>query len=87
MDFLIIQSISDLSDISEIFAKRKDETYGMECSELVRFAPNNSDVYFAHNTWSEFRTLTLVIGQYDVTIQDWIGNRVIVATNMGPLLS
>jgi hypothetical protein len=89
LDILIIQSIGDLDDLDVMFSQAtvRDETYGMECSGLVKLAPNKTDVWFAHNTWSDFRTLTLYVKEYDFAIPEWKAKRVIVATKMGALHS
>jgi hypothetical protein len=89
MDLLIIQSIGDLSDISKALERppKRDETFGMECSGLVRMGANMSDVFFAHNTWSDFRTLTLIVKEYHFEVAEWTAKRVVVATKMGALPS
>jgi hypothetical protein len=89
VDLQIIQSIGDIYDLEPFWNASYElaETYGTECSGLVRLAPDLSDVYFSHNSWSDFRKMTNVVKDYHFEAPERVTKRVIVTTKMGALPS
>jgi hypothetical protein len=89
VDLLVIQSVGDIYDLEAIWdvPRERGETYGMECSGLVRLAPDLSDVYFAHDSWSDFRKMTNFIKEYHFNVAERKAKVVVVSTKMGALPS
>lgn len=89
MDLWIIQSIGDIYDLEELWnpSAEINEIKYMECSALVSLAPNFSDIYFGHNSWSDYRKMTNLIKEYHFNIKEFVARRVVVSTKMGALPS
>jgi hypothetical protein len=88
-DFLTLQAMGDIFDLEILWDREttRSELTGVECSALVRLAPDLSDVYFGHDTWSDFRKMTNVIKEYHFNVPERVAKRVIVSTKMGALPS
>jgi hypothetical protein len=66
---------------------KANETRGHECSELVRLLPDNSDIYFAHDTWSDYRKLQAIVKDYHFAVLERPVKRVIITTVVSALAS
>jgi hypothetical protein len=88
-DFLVLQAMGDIYDLELLWEVNptRSEVVGLECSALVRLAPDLSDVYFGHDTWSDFRKMTNVIKEYHFNVAERVAKRVIISTKMGALPS
>ena len=90
MDFWILQSIGDIYDLQAIWEpkKERDPFSFMECSGLVTILPDYSDVFFGHDTWSDYRKMSNTVKEYIFNgIEEWNNKRMEVTTKIGALPS
>lgn len=90
MDFWILQSIGDIYDLQAIWEPHKvrDPFAFMECSGLVTILPDYSDVFFGHDTWSDYRKMSNTVKEYIFNgIDEWDNKRMEVTTKIGALPS
>ena len=88
MDFWILQSVGDIYDLELLWNKEKaDPLHFMECSGLVRLLDDYSDIYFSHDTWSDYRKMSNTVKEYNFDIPQWTAHRMIVTTKIGAIPS
>lgn len=90
MDFWILQSIGDIYDLQAIWEPKKarDPFSFMECSGLVTMLPDYSEVFFGHDTWSDYRKMSNTVKEYIFNgINEWDNKRMEVTTKIGAIPS
>jgi len=90
-DLWFIQSEGDMFDISEIYPdaiqpEQKVEP-GAHCTGMIRLLPDYSDVFFSHDSWSDYRELHGELKEYDLPIPDFKANKITMSTRIGKLSS
>lgn len=88
LDFWFFQSEFDLLDVQG--AVKPSGTYDKvndHCSGLIRIAPDYSDIFFSHNTWSDYRDLHNQLKEYHFPIPEYKAHRVMVSTRVGKIYS
>jgi hypothetical protein len=87
-DHWFFQSAGDMFDIAEIF---KDDVPTKEfrdhCTGLVRLADDYSDIYFAHDAWSDLRELHGQLKEYDLKLKAFTSDRLVLSTRVGKISS
>jgi hypothetical protein len=86
IDLWILQSAGDLDDLEGFLAttgRVRDPEVRSRCTALVRLAPDNSDIYFAHTTWSDVRDLHAYLKEYTFNVPEFAARRVSVSTRTG----
>jgi hypothetical protein len=98
-DLWFYQATGDMEDISEIvgsdsqpFSQRppvRKSKYekGGHCSGLVRLLPDYSDLFFAHDSWSDFRELHGQLKEYYLPLPEFKAKRIVMSTRVGKLAS
>lgn len=72
--FLFLQAEQDLDSIAPPPSEWTMESAAEytrvrgHCSAIVRLAPNNSDVYMGHNTWTGFYSMLRLLKEYDLPV-------------------
>ena len=98
LDLWMMQSEGDLDDllnIPELVATEisgptrmmQKVTPGEHCSGLVRLLPDFSDIYFAHDSWSDFRELHGQLKEYNLPVPQFKAHRLTMSTRIGKLAS
>lgn len=88
LDFWILQSAGDLDDLAEVFQLgSRNPELTLKCTGLVRILPDFSDVYFAQDTWSDYRELHSYLKEYNLNIPEFKSHRVQVSTRTGHMPS
>lgn len=68
--------------------KRKEKvTPGEHCSGLIRLLPDYSDIFFAHDAWSDYRELHGELKEYEIPIPEFKAHRITMSTRIGKLSS
>lgn len=88
-DLLVIQSVGDIYDLKAVWepTEPRNPLWGLECSALVRLLPDYSDIYFGHDSWSDYRKMTNLIKEYHFDVPERVAKKVVVSTKMGALPS
>jgi hypothetical protein len=60
---------------------------GEHCSGLVRVVPDFSDVFFSHDSWSDFRDLHGQLKEYHLPIPQFTAKTIVMSTRIGKLAS
>ena len=64
-----------MEDLSTALGFGKPQVLGSgSCSALVKLLPDNSDIYFAHDTWSGFETMLRIMKKYTLHYHTLAGN-------------
>lgn len=88
LDFWIMQSAGDLDDLAEIFERgSRIPELTLKCTGLIKIAENYSDVYFAQDTWSDYRELHSYLKEYNLNVPEFKSHRVQVSTRTGHMPS
>ena len=98
LDLWMMQSEGDLDDllnIPELVATEingptrmmQKVTPGEHCSGLVRLLPDYSDIYFAHDSWSDYRELHGQLKEYRLNIPLFKAHSITMSTRIGKLAS
>ncbi|EAY15585.1 Laminin A family protein [Trichomonas vaginalis G3] len=91
LDLWFLQSEGDMFDISEMYPdvkQPKEKTYpGEHCTGLVRLLPDYSDIFFSHDSWSDFRELHGELKEYDLPIKAFKAKKISLSTRIGKLSS
>ena len=101
LDLWFIQSEGDISEVAEIYPDDKQDgvtshssnkrrnkvTPGEHCSGLIRLLPDYSDLFFAHDSWSDYRELHGELKEYEIPIPEFKANRIVLSTRIGKLSS
>lgn len=63
---LFLSAIGDLLDLEHKFGRLKDTNSlaTLTCSALIKLAPENRDIYFAHTSWFTYKSLLRVQKKY-----------------------
>jgi hypothetical protein len=88
LDLWLMQSAGDLDDLEgflSLTGEVRDPEVRSRCSALVRLAPGNEDLYFAHTTWSDYRDLHAYLKEYAFNVPEFKAKRVSVSTRTGRL--
>ncbi|CAJ1386147.1 unnamed protein product [Effrenium voratum] len=73
-EFLFLQAEQDLSSVQNIpseWTYASAAAYTREtthCSAIVKLAPNNSDLYMGHNTWTGYSSMLRVLKEYNLPL-------------------
>ena len=76
LGFLLFQINGDLEDLESVYerdpqlesglAKRPPHVLGSgSCSALIKVLPNNTNMFFSHDTWSVYNTMLRINKRYD----------------------
>ena len=57
------------------------------CTGLIKMAPGEDDIFFAHNSWTDYRCLHSILKKYIFPTPDFISPQVFLSTQMGLLSS
>ncbi|OHS95791.1 Phospholipase B-like protein B [Tritrichomonas foetus] len=89
LDFWIWQSAGDIDDLETVLAGHavKDPELTLRCTGLIKIAPNYEDVYFAQDTWSDYRDLHAYLKEYNLNIPEFKSHRVSLSTRTGHIAS
>lgn len=88
LDFWILQSAGDLDDLGEFFkAGFRDPELTLKCTGLIKILDDYSDVYFAQDTWSDYRELHSYLKEYNLNVPEFKSHRVQVSTRTGHIPS
>ena len=92
VDFWFIQAECELWDLQYVVDPEKRKTHGRDidtdhCSALIRVPSDLSDIYFAHDTWSDFRCMHHQLKEYHFPIKKFKASRVLMSTRIGKLFS
>lgn len=97
-----LQSEGDFFDIQEIYPNDVQEgkvhknlkrskygkvTSGEHCSGLIKLLDDYSDLYFAHDSWSDYRELHGELKEYNLQIPEFKANKIVMSTRIGKLSS
>lgn len=67
-EWMLLNIHGDLSDLETKFnrtdAHKNRPTGSGSCSAIVKLAPGNRDVYFAHATWTHYNTMNRILKKY-----------------------
>jgi hypothetical protein len=98
-DFWFYQATGDMDDISEIVGddpqpfstrppvKKSKYDRGGHCSGLVKLTDDYSDIFFAHDSWSDFRELHGQLKDYYLPLPEFKAQRIDMSTRVGKLAS
>ena len=87
-DHWFFQSAGDMFDIAEMFEGAVADTeYHEHCTGMVKLTDDYSDIYFAHDAWSDFRELHGQLKEYDLPITKFKARRLVMSTRIGKLAS
>ena len=88
-DHWFFQSAGDMFDIAAMFpddvAPAKE--FREHCTGLVRVTDDYSDLFFAHDAWSDYRELHGELKEYDLPISAFKARRILMSTRIGKLAS
>ncbi|OHT12929.1 Phospholipase B-like protein B [Tritrichomonas foetus] len=62
-------------------------TPGEHCSGLIRILPDYSDLFFAHDAWSDYRELHGELKEYNIPIPEFKSHRITMSTRIGKISS
>jgi hypothetical protein len=87
IDFLTFYSyvaIGDSMELRSILHRnfRYDENR-MHCTALIKLSPDERDIYFAHDTWTDYRSLHWVLIHYNLPLPEFAAPRVTLSTQLG----
>lgn len=67
-EWMLLNLHGDLSDLETKFnrtnARKNNPTGSGSCSAIVKLAPGNRDVYFAHATWTHYNSMNRILKKY-----------------------
>ena len=86
------QSAGDMFDIAEKFEGSVADTDYSEdvhehCTGMVKLTDDYSDIFFAHDAWSDFRELHGELKEYDLKIKKFNAKKIVMSTRVGKLSS
>jgi hypothetical protein len=90
IDLWILQSAGDLEDLETILtsaAPVRSPEEKLHGTALVKLAPGNSDIFFAHATWGDVRWLHAYIKEYTFNVAEFATHRISLSTRTGRLAS
>lgn len=89
LDLWILQSAGDLDDLTGVLdhPKQKDPEFTLHCTGLIKIAPDFSDIFFAQNTWSDYRELHAYLKEYNLNVPEFKSHRVQISTRTGHIAS
>lgn len=91
LDFWFLEAECELYDIDSAIGRRPKKiigpTNGEDCTGLIRLLPDYSDIYFAQDTWSDFRDLHGELKEYHFPIKEYKAKRLLFSTRVGKLFS
>ena len=90
VDFWFIEAECELWDIDYVVNphKRKLQVDDTDhCSALIRVPRDLSDIYIAHDTWSDYRCMHHQLKEYHFPIKNFKASRVLMSTRVGKLFS
>ena len=90
LDFWFLEAECELYDVEMALVppeKVTSPSNGEDCTGLIRILPDYSDIYFAQDTWSDFRDLHGELKEYHFPISEFKANRVLFSTRVGKLFS
>lgn len=62
-------------------------TSGEHCSGLIKLLDDYSDLYFAHDSWSDYRELHGELKEYNLQIPEFKAKKIVMSTRIGKLSS
>lgn len=80
------QSAGPMATLNEIKPGDPEEM-GDHCSGLIRILDDYSDIYFAHDAWSDYRDLHGVLKEYYFPIKEFKAHRLSLSTRPGKISS
>ena len=87
-DHWFFQSAGDMFDIAEMFEGAVADTeYHEHCTGMVKLTDDYSDIFFAHDAWSDYRELHGQLKEYDLPISKFKAKRLVMSTRVGKLAS
>jgi hypothetical protein len=96
-DIWFLQCASDAEDVSSVVGydpqpgsrktRRRWIERGSHCSGLIRILPDFSDLFFAHDTWSDYRDLRGQLKEYHFPVPEFKAQTVVLSTRVGLLSS
>ncbi|XP_029846878.2 putative phospholipase B-like 2 isoform X3 [Ixodes scapularis] len=67
-EWMLLNLHGDLSDLETKFnrtnSRKNNPTGSGSCSAIVKLAPGNMDVYFAHATWTHYNSMNRILKKY-----------------------
>ena len=91
LDFWFLEAECELYDVESAIDRKPKKvsgpTNGEDCTGLIRLLPDFSDIYFAQDTWSDFRDLHGELKEYHFPIPEFKAKRVLFSTRVGKLFS
>lgn len=90
VDFWFIEAECELWDIEYVVnpaARSQPKLDTDHCTALIRVPSDNSDIFFAHDTWSDFRCMHNQLKEYHFPIPEFTASRVLMSTRIGKLFS
>ena len=57
------------------------------CTGMIQMGENDEDIYFAHDSWTDYRSLHAVIKNYNLPCDEFISPRVSLSTQLGLISS
>ena len=89
-DFWFIQAECEIWDVEkaiDVKSRKKHSEAAEHCTGLIRLLDDYSDVFFSHDTWSDFRDLHGELKEYHFPIKEFQATRLIFSTRVGKLFS
>ena len=89
-DFWFIQAECEIYDVEkaiDVKSRKKHSEAAEHCTGLIRLLDDYSDVFFSHDTWSDFRDLHGQLKEYHFPIKEFQATRLIFSTRVGKLFS
>jgi hypothetical protein len=89
-DHWFFQSAGDMFDIAAMFPgdiAPAEEFKREHCSGLIRLTDDYSDLYFAHDAWSDYRELHGLLKEYNLPVKAFKARRMILSSRVGKLAS
>jgi hypothetical protein len=101
-DFYAYVAMGDTMELNSVVnAVRKYDVYGptvekyedveliLRCTGMIKLTPNRDDIYFAHDSWTDYRALHSVIKNYNLPCPEFKNKspRVSLSTTLGLISS
>ena len=89
-DFWFIQAECEIWDVEkaiDVQSRKKQSESAEHCTGLIRLLDDYSDIFFAHDTWSDYRDLHGELKEYNLPIKEFKASRLIFSTRVGKLFS
>jgi hypothetical protein len=89
-DFWFIHAECEIWDVEraiDVKSRKKHSEAADHCTGLIRLLDDYSDVFFAQDTWSDYRDLHGQLKEYNFPIKEFKASRLIFSTRVGKIFS